>query len=95
MGPLITLLDRQLHLSVTTAPSKYGDSHTLEHGFNRMDDDGSGNATLVGVASPTITKGASNLDDEMYHMDQLGRQGVLVRTDLEQDTFQHGKPMSR
>lgn len=92
MGPLITLLGRRLHLSVTTTPSKYDDAHKLEHGFNRMDDDGSGDASLVGVASPTITKGASNLDDEMYHMDQLGRQGVRVRTDLEQDTFQRVKP---
>lgn len=93
MGPLLTLLGRRLHLSVTTVPSKYGDSHELEHRFNRMDDDGSGDATLVGVASPTITKGASNLDDETYHMDQLGRQGVRVRTDLEQDTFQHVEPL--
>lgn len=87
MGPLITLLGRRLHLSVTTAPPKYGDSHKLEHGFNRMDDDGSGEATLVGVTSSANANGVSNPDDEMYDMDQLGRQGIRVKMDLAQDTF--------
>lgn len=95
MGPLITLLGRRLHLSVTTAPPKYGDSHKLEHGFKKMDDDGSGQATLVGVASLANLNGVSNPDDEMYDMDQLGRKGIRVKTDLEQNTFQHVKPLSR
>ena len=95
IGPLINLLGRRLHLSATTASSKYGDSHKLEHRFKRMDDNGSGDATLVGVASPAIQKSASNLDDEIYNMDQLGRQGIRVKTDLEQNTLVHVEPASK
>ena len=55
-----------------------------------MDDDGSCDGTLVGVASPIIGKGASEVDEEIIGMDQLGKHRIRVKTHLEQD---YGVPM--
>ncbi len=103
MGPLITLLAKQLrHLATTPfsvrgEPEKQGSSkHVLgshrrvDHEFKRMYDDGSGGETLVGMASPIIGKGASEMDEEILSMDQLGKHRIRVQTDLEQD---YGSPM--
>jgi len=98
MGPLISLLGKQLHRLAKVPSSKHGTSdkqgpskhalgshHAVGHGFRRIGDDGSGNRMLVGVASPEIGKGASESDEEMYKMDQLGKHGISVKTELEQD----------
>ena len=98
MGPLITVLAKRLHLSATASSSKRGVSDKqgpsryalrphrgFEHGFKRMDNDGSGDGTLLGLAPPIIGKGASELDEEMSNMDQLGELGITVKTDLEQN----------
>lgn len=98
MGPLIALVGRRLHLSATIPSSRHGESHKrggseyvlgslgiLEHRFKRMDYDGSGDATFMVVAPPRVQEGASELDDEMHNMDQLGRKGIRVKTGLEQN----------
>ena len=103
MGPLITLLGKQFHFSGTApfskrgkldkqGPSQYalGSHRGIDHGFEGMDDDGSGDGTLMGVASPVIGKGASELDEEISDMDQPGKHRITVKTDLE---LNYGGPM--
>lgn len=103
MGPLITLLGKQFYFSATAPSTKRGKSDKqdpsvyvlgphrgVEHGFKRMNDDGSADRTLVGMASPTIGGCVSELDEEMSNVDQLGRHGTRVKTELEQN---YGGPM--
>ena len=106
MGPLVNLFARRLHLSVKTASSNHrgsqgqklpkyelGSLDTLEHGFKGTEnDDSSGAARLVVVASSITQQGSSDLGDEIYDMDHFGPQGIRVRTDLEQN---YSSPMRR
>ena len=97
MGPLATLLAKKLRLSATALSSKRSESgeqssskyasrshRGIEHGFKRMNDGGSGNGALVGLASSTTGTGVSELDEEMSNMDHLGKHKIMVKTDLEQ-----------
>ena len=43
----------------------------------------------MAVEAPTVQGGASKLDDEVYSLDQLGKPGIRVKTDLEQSYGSH------
>ena len=102
MGPLITIVGRQIHLLVSTSSSKdsgplgqgipkgaQGSSGIFEHKFRRMQDGGLGDTSLMAVSSPVVQGRASQPDDEVYAMDQLGEQGIRVKVDLEQTYDSH------
>ena len=57
----------------------------VEHGFKRMEEYGSGVRTsqLQGMVAPTIGTG-DKLPDDVFEMENLGGQGIMVKTDLEQ-----------
>ena len=82
MGPLITLVGRQIHLLTSTSSSKdsgphgqgipkgaQGSSGIFEHKFRRMKDEGLGDTSLKAVSSPAVQGKASQPDDEAYAMD--------------------------
>ena len=62
----------------------------LEHRFRKIEYDSSGHGNVTAVVLPTIQGGAPIVDEEMYEMEQLGRQGIRVKTDLEQN---YGTPI--
>ena len=96
MGPLITIVGRQIHLLTSTSSSKdsrphgqgipkgaQGSSGIFEHRLRRIQDEGLGDSSLMAVDCPVIQGRASQPDDEVYAMNQLGERGIRVKTDLE------------
>ena len=97
MGPLITIVGRQIHSLTSTSSSKDNRSHgrgipkearqssgIFEHKFRRMKDEGLGDSSIMAVNSPVVQGRASKPNDEAYAMDQLGERGIRVQTDVEQ-----------
>ena len=102
MGPLITVVGRQIHLLTSTSSSKDSGPHgqgipkgarassgIFEHKFRRMKDEVLGDTSLMAVNFPAVQGKASQPDDETYAMDQLGEHGIRVKTDLEQSYDSH------
>lgn len=102
MGPLITIVGKQIHLLTSTSSSKNsgphgqgipkgarGSSGVFEHKFRRMKDEGLGDTSLMAANSPAVQGRASQPDNEAYAMNQLGEHGIRVKTDLEQSYDVH------
>ena len=97
IGPLVTIVGKQIHHLTSTSSSKYSRPHEqgipkgaressgiFEHKFRKLKDEGLGNASLMAVSSPAVQGRASQPSDEAYATDQLGQHGIRVITDLEQ-----------
>lgn len=96
MGPLITIVGRQIHLLTSTSSSKDSGPHgqgilkgnrgfsgIYEQKFRRMKDEGLGETSLMAVNSPAVQGRAFQPNDEAYAMDQLEEHGIRVKTDVE------------
>ena len=84
MGPIVSLLSKRLQhrgspsASPVKGPHTGSSSYALasykrpEHGFKKMDDD------ILGVSTPTIERGASQIDETSSDTGELNYDGIKV-----------------
>ncbi|KAI4127893.1 MAG: hypothetical protein LQ338_002978 [Usnochroma carphineum] len=103
MGPLFTRFGNLMHRfglfghKRNSETGGTGSSHSLakhtlkgrigvEHEFQRIDDFRFGPEKEGRTMTPTIGKGEAHSDDE-FELASLGAQGIMVRRDLEQNSY--------
>lgn len=88
MAPLVNRYSTAIpRLCKNEIPGPIPKSHVGNgHGFRRMEEHACGMAAEEGALAPTIGMG-QQLSEEELEMAGLGAQGILVRTDVEQNSY--------